>query len=1066
MRRPQCEHDNPPGARFCNACGAGLAGACRACGQVNAPGSRFCSACGQALGPPEPGGPPSRFDSPDAYTPPHLAQRILASRHALEGERKQVTVLFADMKGSMELLADRDPEDARRLFDAVLKRMMEAVHHYEGTVNQVLGDGIMALFGAPLAHENHAVRACYAALGMQEDIGRYGDEMQRALGVPIQIRVGLNSGEVVVGSIGSDLRMEYSAVGQTTHLAARMEQMAKPASVLLTADTLRLAEGYVQARALGPVPVRGLADPVEVFELVGATAARTRLQVAAVRGLTRLVGRQAELGLLRQALDRARDGRGQVVALVGDAGVGKSRVAWEITRSHRTRDWLVLEGSAASHSKATSWLPVIDLLRAYYRIDDGDEARTIREKLIGRLLALDEALRPTLTAFEALLEIPVEGVEWGRLDPTTRQRRTVEAVKSVLLRESQMQPLLLVLEDLHWIDSATQALLDSLVESLPAARVLLLVNYRPEYRHGWGGKTYYSQLRLDPLPAETAEGMLDTLMGGDAELAPLKRLLIDRTQGNPFFLEETVRSLVESHALTGAPGDYRLATALPAIQIPATVQAVLAARIDRLPAEDKRLLQLASVVGKDVSLPLLRAIADMPEQGLQDCLSHLQTAEFLYEKRLFPDPEYTFRHALTLEVAYGSLLHERRRELHARIVDTIERLYPERLTEHGARLAHHAFRAEAWAKALAYLKQQSETAASRSSLDAVLGRNAGVGSAESAGALWWSGEHARAIEVGQRDLAVAANFRNFGMNIVATCRLGQTHHALGDYGRAADFLRRVLASLQGDLEREQFGMAGLPSVFARAWLGWSLAELGDFPEGIARCEEGVAIAEAADHAYSQILAAWGLGTLFVVRGDPERAIPVLERGLVVARMADIPLLFPFVAAPLGAAYALAGRVDDAMPLLEQGVRQAVSMNLLANHPLRLVWLGEALVGARQLGQAAEQAAQALALAESQGERGSLAYARLLLGEIAAHREPPDVQAGIEAYRSALHLANELSMRPLAARCHLGLAVLHQCSDAAAEARVELDAATEALRAMAMTYWLGRLDALGVGIRAS
>src|SRR5262245_37446175 len=505
MRCRQCEHVNPPGARFCNACGTGLAGGCPACGQLNAPGSRFCSACGRALGS-RAGVSPSRSESPDAYTPAHLARRILASRETLAGERKQVTVLFADTKGSMELMADRDPEDARRLLEGVLERLIEAVHRYEGTVTHILGDGIMALFGAPIAHENHAVRACYAALRMQEDVGRYGDEMQRALGVPIQIRVGLNSGEVVVGSIGSDLRMEYSAVGQTTHLAARMEQMAKPASVLLTADTMRLAEGYVQAKGLGPVSVRGLADPVEVYELLGATTARTRLHVAAVRGLTRLVGRQAELGILRQALDQARGGRGQVVALVGEAGVGKSRLAWELTRSHRTRDWLVLEGSAASHGKATTWLPVIDLLRAYFRIDDGDDARTVREKLIGRLLALDEALRPTLVAFEALLEIPVEDPEWSRLDATTRQRRTLEAVKSLLLRETQAQPVLLVLEDLHWIDSATQALLDSLVESLPAARMLLLVNYRPEYQHGWSGKTYYSQLRLDPLPPETAEG--------------------------------------------------------------------------------------------------------------------------------------------------------------------------------------------------------------------------------------------------------------------------------------------------------------------------------------------------------------------------------------------------------------------------------------------------------------------------------------------------------------------------------------------------------------------------------
>jgi len=1051
MRCPQCEHENPPGARFCNACGTALPAVCRACGQLNAPGSRFCSACGQALASREPVAHAPRFESPGAYTPSHLAQRILASRHLFEGERKLVTVLFADTKGSMELLADRDPEDARRLLDAVLERMIDAVHRFEGTVNQVLGDGIMALFGAPLAHENHAVRACHAALRMQEQVERYGNQMQRTWGVPVQIRVGLNSGEVVVGTIGSDLRMEYSAVGQTTHLAARMEQMAKPGSVLLTADTLRLAEGYVQVKALGPVPVRGLAGPVDVFELIGATAARTRLQVAASRGLTQLAGRQAELDLLRHALDQARNGRGQVVALVGEAGVGKSRLAWEITRSHRSRDWLVLEGSAASHGKTTTWLPVIDLLRTYFRIDEGDDTRTIREKLIGRLLALDETLRPTLPAFEALLEIPVEDAEWDHFDRGTRQQRTVEAVKGLLLRESQVQPLLLVLEDLHWVDASTQAVLDGLVESLPTARVLLLVNYRPEYQHGWTGKTYYSQLRLDPLAPETAEGMLESLIGGDPGLAPLKRLLIDRTQGNPFFLEETVRSLVESRALTGTPGDYRLATPLPALQIPATVQAVLAARIDRLPAEDKRLLQLASVIGKNVPLPLLRAIADVSDQELQRSLAHLQAGEFLYETRLFPEPEYTFRHSLTLEVAYASLLQERRRELHARIVDTLERLYSDRLSELAARLAHHAFRGEVWAKALTYLKE-TQVSASSSSLDAYLSGS------ESAGALWWSGDYPRAIEVGQRDLAVAAAFKNFHLNIVTNLRLGQVHHALGDYARAADQFRRTMASLQGDLEREHFGMAGLPSVYARAWLAWCLAELGAFPEGIACGEEAVAIAEAADHAYTRVLAAWGLGTLHVVRGDPACAVPVLERALVVTRVADLAILYPFVAAPLGAAYTLAGRHRDALPLLEQAIRQAESMNLRAHQALRLTWLGEAMLLAGQIDRADAEAAEALALAERLGERGNQAYARRLTGEIAAVREPPDVDAALAAHRDALALATELGMRPLAARCQLGVAGARRRTNAVAEALSELSIATAALRDLEMTHWLDRAEA--------
>jgi class 3 adenylate cyclase/tetratricopeptide (TPR) repeat protein len=1060
MRCPQCQHDNPTGARFCNACGASLVGACHACGQTNAPGSRFCSGCGQKLATDETATAPTRFGSPDAYTPSHLAHRILASRNAMEGERKQVTVLFADIKSSMELLADRDPEDSRRLLEGVLERMIKAVHQYEGTVNHILGDGIMALFGAPLAHENHAVRACYAALRMQEDIGRHGDEMQRALGLPIQIRVGLNSGEVVVGSIGSDLRVEYSAVGQTTHLAARMEQMAKPASVLLTADTLKLAEGYVQARALGAVPVRGLADPVEVFELVGATAARTRLQVAVTRGLTRLVGRQAELGLLRQAVEQARNGHGQVVALVGEAGVGKSRLAWEITQSHRTGDWLVLESSAAAHGQRTSWLPLIELLRTYFRIDDGDDARTIREKLIGRLLALDESLRPALAAFEALLEITVEDTAWARLDTAVRQQRTVEAVKALLLRESRVQPLLLVLEDLHWMDDATQALLDSLVESLPAARLLLLVNYRPDYRHAWGNKTYYTQLRLDPLPPETAEGMLDTLMGGDAGLTPLKRILIDRTQGNPFFLEETVRSLVESGALAGPAGEYSLTAPLSTIQIPATIQAVLAARIDRLPAEDKRVLQLASVIGRIVLLPLLRAIADVAETDLQGCLARLQAAEFLYEARLFPEPEYAFRHALTLDVAYAGLLQESRRRLHARIVEALERLYPERLSEHAARLAHHSFRGEVWGKALAYLTQQSETAASRSSLDAVLGTGVGVSSDESPAALWWSGEYARAIEVAERDLTVAANFRDFGMSVIAMCRLGQAHHTLGDYGRATDFLRRPLAQLQGDLEQKHFGMAAIPAVFARAWLTWCLAEVGSFEEGVTHAEEAVAIAEKADHPYSQGIAAWGLGMLHVVRGDPERAIAVLERGLVVTRMADIALLFPFMSAPLGAAYALAGRVSDGVALLEAAIRQAMSMDLHGNHALRLTWLGEALLLGGHIERAREQASQAVAIAERRGERGSHAYARRLHGEIARLREPPDPHAAISEHREALRSATALGMRPLVARCRLDLATALQAIGAREEAQAERAAAAEAFHKLKMPGWLGRMDTRG------
>ena len=570
---------------------------------------------GAEVAPPHPTAFPtsSQDRAPLAYTPSYLAEKILTSRSALEGERKQVTVLFADLKGSMELLAERDPEEARQLLDPVLQRMMEAVHRYEGTVNQVMGDGIMALFGAPLAHEDHAVRACYAALAMQDALRRYSEEVRRTHGVEVQIRVGLNSGEVVVRAIGNDLHMDYSAIGETTHLAARMEQLAPPGTIRLTAATLRLVEGFMRVNALGPVPVKGLTAPVEVFDLVGTSALRHRLQAAVARGLTRFVGRDTELAALGQALARAGAGHGQVVALVGEAGVGKSRLVYECVHSHQTQGWLVLESASVSYGKATPYFPVLDLLRRYAQVDEGDAPRTLRARVTGQLLTLDETLQDAIPPLLALLDALPDDSPFLTLDPPQRRQRTLAALKRVLLRESQVQPVLVVFEDLHWIDSETQALLDSLVESLPTARLLLLVNYRPEYQHSWGGKTFYTQLRLDPLPPASAAEVLQALLGDDARLTPLTQLLIARTEGNPFFLEESVRTLVETGLLVGAPGAYRLAQPLDTFHVPATVQAVLAARIDRLPPEEKRLLQTAAVIGTEVPMPLLQAIAELPE---------------------------------------------------------------------------------------------------------------------------------------------------------------------------------------------------------------------------------------------------------------------------------------------------------------------------------------------------------------------------------------------------------------------------------------------------------------------
>jgi class 3 adenylate cyclase/tetratricopeptide (TPR) repeat protein len=1051
------------------------------------------------------------------YTPKHLAEKILTARATLEGERKQVTVFFADIKDSTRLIEGLDPEAAQQLLDPAIHLMMDAVHRFEGTVNQVLGDGIMALFGAPIAHEDHALRACYAALALQSAVRLYAEEVRRRHGMALQLRVGVNAGEVVVRTIGNDLHMDYSAVGQTTHLAARLEQLATPGSVLLTAATLRLVEGLVQATSLGPVPVKGLTEPVEVFELVGASALRRRLQAAAARGLTRFVGRQTELAALQQALERAGAGHGQVVALIGEAGVGKSRLVYEFIHAHQMQDWRILESASVSYGKATPYFPVLELLRHYGHVEEHDDPRTIRAKVIGQVLTLDESLQETIPALLALLDALPADSPFLTLDPPQRRQRTLEALKRVLLRESQAQPLLLVFEDLHWIDSETQALLDRLVDGLPTARFLLLVNYRPEYQHGWGSKTYYTQLRLDPLPPASAHEVLQALLGDDSSLGPFKQLLIARTEGNPFFLEESVQTLVETGMLVGKSGAYRLAQALPTIQVPATVQAVLAARIDRLPPEDKRLLQMAAVIGTEVSLPLLQAIAELPEDALHRGLAHLQAAEFLYETRLFPEREYAFKHALTHEVAYNSLLLERRRALHARIVEALEGIAGDRLAELVERLAHHALRGEVWDKALAYGRQAGEKAMARSAHREAVGYFEQALSAlphlpeirdmrEQAidlrlalrSALWPSGDlgrilavlreaeafaaaiddprrlgrisvflsvhlylmgaHDQAISAAQRALALATAGGEVVLHALANQYLGLAYLAQGDYRRAIDCCGQTVASFDGTRRHERFGQAILPAVISRVHLVQCHVELGTFAEGNILGDEGLRIADAVAHPGSLMLAYYGTGLLALREGDLPRALPRLERAVVLCQDADLPLWFPWMAAALGAAYTLGGRIADAVPLLTQAIDQSTAMKMAGFQALCCLPLGEAHLLAGRLKEAHALAERAMALAHEHQERGHQAYALRLLGEIAARREPPESAQAEAHYQQALALAEELGMRPLVAHCHLGLGTLYAKIDQREPARAELSAAIDLYRAMDMTFWLPQTEA--------
>jgi class 3 adenylate cyclase/tetratricopeptide (TPR) repeat protein len=1048
-----------------------------------------------------------------AYTPAHLVEKIVTGHPALTGERKQVTVLFADLKDSTELIRGLDPEAAQQLLDPAIHCMMDAVHRFEGTVNQVLGDGIMALFGAPIAHEDHALRACYTALAMQAAMCAYTEEVRRTRGLELRMRVGLNSGEVVVRAIGNDLHMDYSAVGETTHLAARMEQLAPPGSCRLTATTLRLVEGLVLVTALGPVPVKGLVEPVEVFELVGASRLRRRLQAAASRGLTPFVGRQHELEALHQALAQAQAGHGQVVALMGEAGVGKSRLVHEVVYSHHTQDWRALESASVSYGKATPYFPVIDLLQRYCHVDDGDDTRTIRAKVTGQVLTLDETLQETLPALLALLDAVPDDSPFLQLDPPQRRQRTLDGLKRVLLRESQVQPLLLVFEDLHWIDTETQALLDLLVESLPTAYLLLLVNYRPEYQHGWGSKTYYTQQRLDPLPPASAEAFLAALLGDDPSLAPLTPLLIARTEGNPFFLEESVRALVETGVLEGTPGAYRLVQPLQGMPVPATVQAVLAARIDRLLPEDKCLLQTAAVIGTDVPFALLRAIADMPEAALHRALAHLQAAEFLYETRLFPEQEYTFKHALTYEVAYGSLLLERRRVLHARLVKIIEALASERGAEQVERLAYHALRGEVWDKAVPYCQQTGARAYDRAAFREavasfeqalqglahlpepddtrglaievhlalarpliVLGEYgrclALLGEAEAlaralddrarlgqvlapmANVCRITGDPDGAIMAGQQAFELAAALGDSALQVQASFHLGLAYSVIGDFGRATELLRWSVEAADWESDTLSTDLR----IEARAWLARTLSALGAFAEGRRHGEEALRLTTLAGRGSAPFAAHSLLGLLYLTKGDLEHAVRVYDQGLALCRASGNWLWLRPIVAGLGYAYALQGRLAEGRALLEEAISESTRTGALLNHSRWVAQLSEVYRLAGRNEEAWQHARQALDLARQQKERGNEALALHQLGAVHAHAAPPDAAQAEAHYQQALALAEELDMRPLVAHCHHGLGWLYGQTGRVEQARTALAAAIDLYRVMDMTFWPPQAEA--------
>ena len=1006
------------------------------------------------------------------HLPAHLAKRIVSSRNALEGERKQITVLFADIKGSTSLIEDLDPEQVERRLRPALRTMINSVHRYEGTVSQVLGDGIMALFGAPLALEDNAVRAAYAGLEMQKTV-------QAACEADISIRVGLHTGEVLVRAVHNDLSVDYGPIGATVHLAARMEQMAPPGTIYCTASVMRLAKGLVEARPLGQVPVKGFREPLDLFQVVGHTAARTRWEATTARGLTQFVGRVSELAALHRVLALADASHGQIVGLIGEPGAGKSRLVHEFLQSPKLSNWTVLKTAAVAYRKSTPYLAICNLLRSWCEVSEQATSEEIKQRLSHKVDALGEAVRSTLPALQSLLGISVDDSQWSMLEPAARRQRIMSAVKDVILHDAAVRPLLLWFEDIQWTDAETQSLVDGLVDAIGASRLLVVATYRPEHQHKWTSKSYYSVLRVDPLETDTANILVRKLLGNDPGNDQLRALIVERTGGTPLFIEETINTLAETGTLRGHPGAYVLTQNPGTIKIPETVHAVLATRIDRLGSKQKALLQTASVVGPEVPIIVLREIVDLTEHDLQDLLGDLQAAEFIYESPSAASVKFKFRHALTHEVAYGSLLSSKRQALHVRVLRAMESQYKDNLKEVVENLAHHAVNAELWDEAVTYCRRAGNKAVElsayreanaffelalqalthlpqdnewvRVAIDVRLGLRAIFGAtaeydrledclreAESLAAsindqsrlatiyvaktLTYNlrGDLDASIKFGTLARNIAREIADHRLELASSLYLAQAHMWRGEFLQVVHLLQND-AWTNGPLRHERIITTGTSSALWLGMLAASHAYLGNFEAGIAAGRQACAIADEVRRPYDVALAYWYAGFVWSHKGDIQASLTSLKHGFEACRSGQINFLVPVVSTSLGHAYVEAGRTTEGVELLTKAVGMSRAAKFYYAEAWSTIYLGFAKLRAGHIEGAFEDAQKIRDLARSHKYRAAEATSWRLMADACRRGDGPGREAAERYYLEACEISRELALRPEYAHCQFSLA---------------------------------------------
>jgi class 3 adenylate cyclase/tetratricopeptide (TPR) repeat protein/ribosomal protein L40E len=1114
MRCSKCQFENREEATFCRKCGSSLKTeiVCLHCNATNPPDSSFCEKCGQDLRAPKET-TPIDYAQPQSYTPKHLADKILNTRSTLEGERKLVTVLFADVANFTSLSEKLEPEEVHQIMEGCLRILMDEIHKYEGTINQFTGDGVMALFGAPLAHEDHAQRACYAALAIQKNLAEYSEKVKKNYGQEFRMRIGLNSGPVVVGSIGDDLHMDYTAIGDTINLASRMEGLAQPGSVLLSRNTHRLVKDYFDLKPIGPLEVKGKEDPQEAFELVKAGGAATRLEAAMVRGLTRFVGRENSMALLMEAYEKVKAGTGQVVGMVGEAGVGKSRLLFEF-RHRLPQEFGYLEGHCIHYGGAMPYLPILDLLRSYFEIREGEREMVIQKRVRERILGLDEKFQGIISPIQDLLSLKVEDDAYLKLEPKQRREKVFEALRDLFIRQSQERPLVLVVEDLHWIDKTSEEFLDYLIGWLANVKILLILLHRPEYTPQWGSKSYFNRIGLDQLTLKSSAELVRAILEGGETAPELSSLILNRADGNPLFMEELTHSLLENGSIQRTGDQYILTKKSSDLQVPDTIQGIIATRIDRLEENLKRIMQVASVIGREFAFRILQAISDMRED-LKNQLLNLQGLELIYEKSLFPELEYVFKHALTQEVAYNSLLSNRRKEIHKRIGNTIEELYAGNMEEFYEVLAYHYSKSDESEKAIQYLKLSGEKATRNHApseayelykeavellnklpdtkerkkklievillminpltllrfpegslsffqqgerLATELGdtRNLavfyyGIGSYHSN-----LGDHFTAFKFAEEGFEEARKMQDVELMVPHGFTLCDTYNQTGRYKDIVDKMPEVIHLIEEAGRESDFFTLGVnPYSYFCGLTGFALAQTGRFEEGKLLLERYLQNVSQLDDLGTLGLSYLFYGSIFWLKGDWKSGKEHLEKSLKYSEEAKFTIGVVLNLCFLGFVHSHLGDPETGRRQAEKGLQMFRDSGIELFLSSCLWMMGNIHLDLNNMDGAEDSMEEALRLSRKNTEKTWEGLALVGLGRVLGKKKPLQTEKVEKYFHEGLAILQDQKIKPWYAHGRMFLGEFYLDMGKKEKALENLKEAEGLFQEMGMDYWLGR-----------